>query len=148
MKKNKYILILVVALAIVAAFLWFSKSSGTISREMMDFAVKDTASITKIFLVDKKNNSILLEKKKPGDWLLNGKYTTSNSMVNMLLETMKRIVPKGQGNGHEEGPDHHQGHHRTGQTEPGPRAPHRAPSEAGSCSWGWRGRDADGPGHC
>jgi hypothetical protein len=94
MKKNKYILILVVALAIVAAFLWFSKSSGTISREMMDFAVKDTASITKIFLVDKKNNSILLEKKKPGDWLLNGKYTTSNSVVNMLLETMKRIVPK------------------------------------------------------
>jgi hypothetical protein len=94
MKKNKYILIIVVALAIVAGFLWFSKSSGTISREMMDFAVKDTASITKIFLVDKKNNSILLEKKKPGDWLLNGKYTTSNPVVNMLLETMMRIVPK------------------------------------------------------
>jgi hypothetical protein len=94
MKKNKYILITVIVLAIIAAFLLFSKSSGTISKEMMDFAVKDTASITKVFLVDKKNKSILLEKKSPGDWLLNGKYTTSNGVVNLLLETMVQIVPK------------------------------------------------------
>ncbi len=94
MKKNKYILIIVIVLAVVAAFLWFSKSSGTISSAMKDFAVKDTTNITKIFLVDKKNKSVLLEKLKPGEWLLNGKYKVRKSGIDILMETMMRIVPK------------------------------------------------------
>jgi len=94
MKKNKYILIIVIVLAVIAAFLWFSKSSGTISSKMKDFAVKDTASITKVFLVDKKNKSVLLEKIKQGEWLLNGKHKVRSSGIDMLLETMKRVVPK------------------------------------------------------
>jgi len=94
MKKNKYILIIVIILAAIAAFLWFSRSSGTISPKMMDFAVKDTSNITKVFLVNKKNKSVLLEKVNLGEWRMNGKYKVRKSGIDMLMETMLKVSPK------------------------------------------------------
>ena len=94
MKKNKYILIIVIVLAVVAAFLWFSKSSGTISPKMMNFAIKDTSNITKVFLANKRNKSVLLEKVSPGEWRMNGKYKVRKSGIDMLMETMIRVTPK------------------------------------------------------
>jgi len=93
-KKNILILVITLILLIIAAFLVIRQSSGTFGGGMKDFAVTDTASITKVFLADKNNNTILLERKAPGDWLLNGTYRARNSGIKMLFETFTNLVPK------------------------------------------------------
>jgi hypothetical protein len=72
------------------------KSTLTVLR---DFAVKDTAAVNKIFLVDKENNEILLERQNADSWTVNDQYPAREDFVNVLLETIRRIevanpVPK------------------------------------------------------
>jgi hypothetical protein len=93
-KKNILILVITIILLIIAAFLVIRQSSGTFGGGMKDFAVTDTASITKVFLADKNNNTLLLERKAPGDWLLNGTYRARNTGIKMLFETFINLVPK------------------------------------------------------
>lgn len=93
-KKNVLILIVTVILLVIAAILVIRQGSGTFGGKMKDFAVADTASITKVFLADKSNNTILLERKTSGDWLLNKTYRARNTGVNMLFETLINLVPK------------------------------------------------------
>ena len=93
-KKNILILAITIILIIIAAFLVIRQSSGTFGGGMKDFAVTDTASITKVFLADKNNNTILLERKAAGNWLLNGTYRARNSGIEMLFETFIHLVPK------------------------------------------------------
>jgi len=57
------------------------------------FSVIDTASIDKIFIADKGDNDVLLERKKD-HWMVNDKYECSNYSIDILLETIKRIRPK------------------------------------------------------
>lgn len=94
MKKNRIILIITFVLLIVAGVLYLSRGSSTLKEGEMDFAVKDTSNITKIFLADKQNRTILLERKDAGAWLLNGNFLARKSGVDILLETMKNLVPK------------------------------------------------------
>lgn len=94
MKKNRIIILFALILVLITAALYLTKSSGTFKDRDKNFAVKDTASITKIFLADKKNRTILLERKSPGEWELNGNYLARQSGVELLLETMKNLVPK------------------------------------------------------
>jgi hypothetical protein len=56
MKKNVLAFILVLVLGGIT--LWLVKRNGTstVPRELRDFAFSDTASITKIFMVDKANH--------------------------------------------------------------------------------------------
>ena len=93
MKKNRIYLILVIVLAIIAIFIYFSQSKSTYKKELRDFAVADTASIDKIFLVDKENYEVLLERND-GSWTLNGKYQARQDFVNLLLKTIKRVYVK------------------------------------------------------
>ncbi len=93
-KKNIIILIIVILLMVIALFLVYNQSSGTFKDRTKNFAVQDTASITKIFLADKKNKTVLLEKTGVGEWLLNSRFKARNSGVNMLMETLKNLVPK------------------------------------------------------
>ncbi|MBK9335194.1 MAG: DUF4340 domain-containing protein [Lewinellaceae bacterium] len=53
----------------------------------MDFAVRDTSSITRIFLADRSGQSTTLERKD-GYWLYNGQYKARTSAVNTLLATI------------------------------------------------------------
>lgn len=53
-----------------------------------DFAVADTASITKLFLADKGNRSVVLERKASGVWMVNGKYPVRPDAIRLLLQTM------------------------------------------------------------
>ena len=67
MKKNTILYIIIfLALAITSTVLVLRRSNSTISEVLTDFAVKDTASITKIHLVDHYKNDIVLERKGPG----------------------------------------------------------------------------------
>lgn len=94
MKKNRIIIVITLLLLVMAGGLYLSRSSGTFKDREKNFAVKDTASVTKIFLADKKNKTILLERKRPGEWQLNGKYLARQSGVEILLETIKNLIPK------------------------------------------------------
>lgn len=89
--KNKSILIVTLILLAVAAYFIITQKSGTIRQELKDFAVQDTASINKIFMTDRKGNSVTLTKQKPGLWKLNEKHIARNDAMNLLLYTIKNI---------------------------------------------------------
>ena len=93
-KKHLTILFLIIILVIAALFLVFNRGTGTFKKNTKEFAVKDTAIITKVFLADKKNRTVLLERIGEGDWLLNGTYKARNSGINLLFETFMHLIPK------------------------------------------------------
>lgn len=106
-KKNRLFLISFLLLLAIAAAVFFTKYrivkyddngkvrykieeiSGTL-KVLRDFAVRDTASIDKIFLADKQNNTILLERKS-SFWTVNKDYIARRDFVDLLLETMLKI---------------------------------------------------------
>lgn len=76
---------------------WFiiNNKRSTIKETLRDFAVEDTAAVNKIFLADKRGNSITLQKNTDGKgWMLNGKYSARMDLVNTLLLTMKKVDVK------------------------------------------------------
>jgi len=92
--KNKKIQILIIAiLAIGAAYLTISNRNGSIKKELRDFAVEDTSSVDKIFLVDKLNQTILLERQQ-GYWTVNEKHEARQDLVDLILKTLHRIKVK------------------------------------------------------
>lgn len=88
MRKNRLAIILIILLAAVSALLILGRRSGTYSPAEMDFAVEDTATVTRIFLVDKNNRSVLLERVDTTQWRLNGKYKARQSGIDLILETL------------------------------------------------------------
>ena len=91
MKKNKIYLILFIILIALAAWFYFNEKNSTIKPELRDFAIEDTASVSKIFMVNKNNKSILLERLNKGTWQVNGKYIARKDAVDLILKTLKRI---------------------------------------------------------
>jgi hypothetical protein len=91
-KKNRIHLILVVVLIIIAVILILNKSASTLRKDYMEFAVKDTASITRIFMSDKKNNKVLLVRQNEGKWKLNNEYEATTDGINVLLKTLANIA--------------------------------------------------------
>ncbi len=91
MKKNQITLFVFVLLVALSAWLWYSRTASTIKVELRDFAVSDTAAVDKIFLADRDGSSVLLERKSPSLWLVNGKYAARPDGINGLLYTMRNI---------------------------------------------------------
>ncbi len=91
MKRNKLLLFILLLLLAAVAYFYFTQRSSTLSEELSDFAVADTAAIDKIFLADKQNNSITLTRVSADQWMLNGKEPARQSAVELLLATMKEI---------------------------------------------------------
>ncbi|MBN1337840.1 MAG: DUF4340 domain-containing protein [Bacteroidales bacterium] len=94
MKKNLIILFIVSALAIIAFILSGTSRTGTFTKGENDFAVEDTAGITKIFMVDKKNRSVLLERIAGGNWMLNKEYHARKTGTDLLLYTIHHMIAK------------------------------------------------------
>ncbi len=99
MKRNHLAILITIVLIIIAVILIVTQRSSTLGKHDSDFAVKDTSLITKIFIVDMNNNSVLLERKGASDWLLNGVYKAHTFQVNALIKTMSDLkirstVPK------------------------------------------------------
>jgi hypothetical protein len=94
MKKSKIYIILVILLVLVSVFLIINKSSDTTMGEEVDFAINDTTNVTKIFLADKKNHTILLTKQEDGSWKLNDKYKASGYAIRTFLLTASDIEVK------------------------------------------------------
>lgn len=87
MKKNRTILLIVLALLLIAAGLWFTNSYSTLRKGEANFAVQDTASITKIFIADKNNNEVTLTRDTSGAWLVNGEKAQPEK-VRTFLKTL------------------------------------------------------------
>lgn len=92
--KNKWVYILFLVLVVIAAVFYFTNKSGTIKKELRDFAVDDTASITKIFMVDKENVQVTLDRKDAGKWMVNNTYFARPDAMKILLETIASIDVK------------------------------------------------------
>lgn len=91
MKKNNLLLVLVLVIAGIGVFLYLQNKPGTISEELRDFAIKDTGSVTKMFLANKSGQQTLLEKKSGGDWMMNGKTLARPDAVKTLLASLHDI---------------------------------------------------------
>ena len=91
MKKNRITILVFLLLAISAAVLIMTNNKSTIKEALKDFAIKDTASITKIFMTDKSPSQVTLTREAAGQWTVNGKFAARPDAINTLLETICRI---------------------------------------------------------
>ncbi|MDG1432995.1 MAG: DUF4340 domain-containing protein [Saprospiraceae bacterium] len=101
MKRTLILLILFLVLGTGAYFLVKNKdnSSTTSWNEAGDFAVDNVDEIYKIFIADRQDYRVLLERKN-GYWTYNKKFKAKNTQINDLLNTirgvrMKYTTPRG-----------------------------------------------------
>jgi len=88
MLKNKYILLITILLTVIALVLILRNSKTTINA---DFAVKDISTVTKIFMSDKSNNNVTLQRLDETKWLVNDKYPARDDGMETLLETIANL---------------------------------------------------------
>ena len=96
MKKNIILALIVLALAAAGLFLFKSKSGSTSitsASNDYDFAIPDTASITKIVIEDKEPSKVSLTRVN-GVWMVNGKAPARVDAIAVLLETFHHIGMK------------------------------------------------------
>ncbi len=97
MNKRLLPLILLLALAVVAWWLWKNNTGSTLAGPLTDFAVQDTAAVDRIFIAEKNGGVADLRRTAYG-WSVNGLPAKEYS-VNLLLRTFKLVelrspVPK------------------------------------------------------
>ena len=88
MKKNRVTLIIALILLIAAGALFITNSYTTLRKDSSKFAIEDTASVTKIFIADKNNNEVTLNRLADGSWLVDGKYTAQQAKISSFLKTL------------------------------------------------------------
>lgn len=95
MKKNNRITIIIAALLVVIAglLIWNNRYLSTIQGESSDFQIWDTASVTKVYLADRRGNESLLERKEQG-WVLNDTYKAHPKQVQNFLTTLYKVRVK------------------------------------------------------
>lgn len=94
MRKNRKSVIILVVLAVIAAFMLLNNRGNTFRKKDNVFAVKDTSAITRFFLADKNNHTAKLERSESGRWILNDKYDVNPVMVQTMLKTFCLIDVK------------------------------------------------------
>jgi hypothetical protein len=97
MRKNLILLLILAVLSVAAYFIYQKQSSGSLSdKPLSDFAIADTASVSKIIITDHLGQKATLERI-PGNklWRLNNKYYAREDAVNLLLKTFNRIRIRG-----------------------------------------------------
>ena len=95
MKKNRTAIILLLILIVITIILLvFKNRVNTLEEKFSNFAVDDTATITKVFLADKDNMTVTLTKQSPGKWMINDEFNASKDAIDMLLKTVMSIEVK------------------------------------------------------
>ncbi len=91
MKRNRLAVIVLLILVVLAAILvWQGAGKTTLSSRETNFAVRDTASITKIFIADLDTADVLLERTDNG-WAVNEAYKAQPNKIELLLNTMMKL---------------------------------------------------------
>lgn len=96
MKSNKILLAILIVLVAASIFFVATSDSGTIDEiegAKSDFAIEDTSSITKIFIVDAKGKKVTLSKLNDV-WMVNNKYVARPDNIRLLMKTFSRIEVK------------------------------------------------------
>ncbi|MEO6883107.1 MAG: hypothetical protein ABI199_03680 [Bacteroidia bacterium] len=95
MKKNKIPLMIVAFLVVIAIFVFINRQTdSTINKAETAFAVSDTASIDKIFLVNQNRQEVTLTRVQAGVWKVDDKFYVRNDAMNTLLTTIKNVDVK------------------------------------------------------
>ena len=98
-KSNKTIVVIAVILAVIAGVAvanYFYHTAGPVGKSKSkgsDFTVWDTASVTKVYLADRRNRESLLERH-PDGWTLNDTYKAHSKQVQYLLTTLYKVRVK------------------------------------------------------
>ena len=95
-KKQLFYFALIILAGIVIWYLNPDKKS-TISDDN-NFAVSDTASVSKIFIADRSGTTITLDRAE-NNWIINNKYEVRKDAITTILNTIQQIriqrpVPK------------------------------------------------------
>jgi hypothetical protein len=94
MKKNIIYLVILALLAFAVIYLFkFKGDRSSIASQLKDFAVADTAEISRVVITDKQGKILVLKKEKSG-WFVNDTIPARKDIVQVLLETLKRIEVK------------------------------------------------------
>ncbi len=91
MNRNTVTLLIALLLGGLTFWLISRSHSSTIKPELKNFAFTDTASITKVFLVDKSNKQVTLTREEDGRWKVDGKFYTRRDAINTLLNTIASL---------------------------------------------------------
>ena len=93
---NRRILLLLAVIVLGALAWWLSRNDAptTLDRPLSDFAVPDTAGVTRIFIADTKGGGTVDLKRTANGWILNDLYEAKQLEVTLLLRTLKRIEVK------------------------------------------------------
>ncbi len=91
-KRRVLSLLAILLLAGISVFIFRKK----IFREnsISDFAVQDTAAITRIFLADKNGHQSTLDKTADGHWRVNNKFDVQESKMQTLMDAIYRVRVK------------------------------------------------------
>lgn len=87
-------LLIMLTLGAIAFYVYQQRGSGTIKPELHNFAVADTARISKIFMADKTGQSVLLERKSTSEWTVDNTHKARKDAIDVLLKTIKRVEMK------------------------------------------------------
>ncbi len=85
--KRIIILLVIVVVAVLAVFYLKKEDKYSTLGKDNDFAVKDTARISRIFLADRQNHTADLTRKGKR-WYINNKYKVSKSVMDVFLRTI------------------------------------------------------------
>lgn len=91
MNRNKITLLIALVLGGLTFWLVSRNGSSTLKPELKNFAVSDTASITKVLLTDKSNKKVTLTRETDGRWKVDEKYFARPDAVKTLLTTIASI---------------------------------------------------------
>lgn len=93
-KKRTWVIVVVAIVAIIAGLVIAdSIFDAKYRQKTCYFMVRDTASITKIYLADRRDQESLLERKEQG-WVLNDTYKAHPKQVQYLLSTLYKTRNK------------------------------------------------------
>jgi hypothetical protein len=94
MKKTFLYIAIVASLAVLAWWVIAKQNSNSTMQALeaqYDFAVSDTAAITKIIISDKRPSHVELTRTQKG-WFVNGSYLARQDGIEVLLETLNRMT--------------------------------------------------------
>lgn len=82
-------IIYIAILGLLGYGVWFFlfKDKSVFEEDEAGFTIKDTAAVYKIFLADKRGDTISLSRTGEG-WMVNGRYGVSRGMMETLMETL------------------------------------------------------------
>lgn len=97
MKRNLILAGILLILAASAAWIYFRSHTSTIADEpLTDFAIADTAAVTKVIITDHLGKSAKLERISGQRlWRLNDHLEAREDAVNLMLKTFNRIRIRG-----------------------------------------------------